>query len=243
MAEQLNFLNNPIEYINKNNLYSYESEFPIVGSLNHEENPNCILNILNHIESKARVAILIPLRDIEANEQLTISYADSFSSLYDIIFNKDKKYASKLSQFESIKDELDELKDSDWFSLHSNVSNEFLELFDYLIQMNESVEETVKKIKDYENIYYELESLELLDHIIEKNNVKISFLNSQTSGELVNLRDKFSKAEQVLNHEEMQDVKRLMLDIDTLVRAKAMNLVRASNIISDKFKSLPDNFF
>ena len=34
-----------------------------------------------------------------------------------------------------------------------------------------------------------------------------------------------------------------MSDIDTVVRAKAMNLVGASNIISEKFKSLPDNFF
>jgi hypothetical protein len=243
-AENLNFLNNPVEYINKNNLHSYDTEFPIVGSLNHEENPNCILTILKNIENDAaRVAMLIPLRDIEANEQLTISYAEPFTSIYNAIYNRDRTYASKLSQFESIKDELAGLKKSDWFSLHPNVSNEFLELFDYLIQMNESVEDTVNKIKDYENIYYELESLKLLDHIIEKNTAKITFLNRQTSGELVNIRDKFSKVEQVLNHEEMQDVRRLMSDIDTVVRAKAMNLVGAFNIISKKFESLPDNFF
>ena len=233
------------EQINKSNLNVIEYLFPIAGLLNHDDNPNCILREIQY--GGTITAILISLRDIEANEQLTINYARSIQRLYDAIYEK-IEYRGKLIKFESVEYVLESLKDSDWFTLDPNVSNEFLDLFNYLIQMNESVEEIIKKIKNYNNRYYEVESLKLLG-ILFKRDEEARKRALNLSNDLIIDSDliaerlrKLIKVSDVITHSEMQEVGLLMRDINSITR-EYQNLNTVINRIEDNIKSLPNDFF
>lgn len=241
---KLNLNSSAKEQINKSNLNMIEYLFPIAGLLNHDNNPNCILREIQYGETIT--AILISLRDIEANEQLTINYARSFQRFYDAINTKKMEYAGKLVKFESVEYVLKSLKDSDWFTLDPNVSNEFLDLFNYLIQMNESVEETINKIKNYNNRYYEVESFKLLLLLSirdeEKRKKALNFPNDKIN-ELISERwKKWIKVSQVITHPEMQEVILLFDDISAIVR-EYRDLNTVINMIEDNIKSLPNDFF
>ena len=62
--------------------------------LNHDNNPNCILREIQYGETI--IAILISLRDIEANEQLTINYAPTGMKNYKKFIANFKKEFSYL---------------------------------------------------------------------------------------------------------------------------------------------------
>ena len=232
------------EQINKGNLNMIEYLFPIAGLLNHDNNPNCILREIQY--GGTITAILISLRDIEANEQLTINYARSFQRFYDAIYTEKSEYARKLVKFESVEYVLKSLKDSNWFTLDPNVSNEFLDLFNYLIQMNESVEETINKIKSYNNRYYEVESLKLLLSLSARDKANRekaeNFPNEKINELLLDRWEKWLKVSQVITHPQMEEVILLLDNINSIVR-EYRDLNTVINMIGNNIKSLPNDFF
>jgi len=59
--------------------------FPILGLINHSDDPNCIIIFLNlSKDSKSQVGVLIALKDI-SNEELLVHYGPDFHNMYDDI--------------------------------------------------------------------------------------------------------------------------------------------------------------
>ena len=79
------FFYNQKNYGNTHNYTEGNQLFPILGLINHSDDPNCIITFVNLSKnSKALIGVLIALKDI-SNEELLVHYGPDFHNIYDDI--------------------------------------------------------------------------------------------------------------------------------------------------------------
>jgi hypothetical protein len=77
----------------KTHNYNGDSQlYPVLGLINHSDDPNCIITFTtfseHSINSKAQVGTLIALKDISPDDELLVHYGPDFPNIYDDIKQK-----------------------------------------------------------------------------------------------------------------------------------------------------------
>lgn len=167
----LNFYNQET-YGVTHNLGGENQLFPILGLINHSNDPNCIMVFKTLTkDKKGCMGYLIALKPIQKEEEITSFYLPPFKDILNTFF--DKKYDPFIDPNEDhIKYNLKDMNDS-YPSI--KISNDYLDIFLDFIKLDKDInsyEEILKKLNKYfiYQVYniYEI----LLKHYFNKLKIK-----------------------------------------------------------------------
>ena len=173
--------------INNFNIYDqirYEKHlgfsFQIQGLLNHNEDPNCytlvkIFEVDNYKEPVACCSV-IALRDINEDEELTISHYLSYEEIYNILYQHDP---GLLMNFKNVKDYTKN------FFEYKNMSKQYLLLLNYLLSMESNENQIIQRINEQCN-FFQLQSILLLKLLLNNRN-RIKFKNKDQFPEQISI--------------------------------------------------------
>ena len=142
--------------------------FPILGLLNHSDNPNCVCHFRSlSADNEAIIGVLFAIKEISAGEELTINYTTLFEDIYERFFKENPNLKNlKLStdDIDIYSKFLDRVLES---YPYVSISSKYKDLLVFLTKMDGYVDEIIAEISSYDNEYLKLQSYKLLLKIVE----------------------------------------------------------------------------
>lgn len=212
--------------------------FPILGLLNHSDNPNCVCHFRSlSADKEAIIGALFALKEISAGDELTISYTTTFEDIYERFFKESqnlKKLELTTNDIYIFSNYLDGLLVSYPFvSISCNYKD--LLVFLTIIDGDGDVGVIIAKIASYDNEYYKLQSYKLLLKIVELFKIdgsKLELLDKILARPTLDeaQKDKFLKQKtffikiiNLVSNDFFNSSKLILKNYDNVIRPDSMN--------------------
>lgn len=173
--------------INNFNIYDqirYEKglgfSFQIQGLLNHNEDPNCYTLVktfkVDNYNEPVGCCSVIALKDINKDEELTISHYLSYEDIYNILYQHNPQL---LINFKNVRDY------TKIFFEYKNMSKPYLQLLNYLLSMDGNENQIIQRINEQCN-FFQIQSILLLKLLLNNRN-RIKFKNKDQFPEQISI--------------------------------------------------------
>ncbi len=210
--------------------------FPMMGLVNYSDNPNCLCyfkNLNANGDKKAVIGFLFALRDIQPNEELTISYWISYNELLDLCFTQ-LNLGMKIIDFDLDESNISLIRNliDRYLGTYSSItsSGEWGNLFLDLIKLEQDINTIIEIIIGYNNEYLKYMSFMLFSAMKEKTEKKynlikqlIKSLEGPKKIKYERLIMMHKKVRELLDHEYFKSCRLILEETITIVDEDSLN--------------------